>query len=179
MTPDAGSKPFRLVPAAPGAWSASKSPVPAASHRSISGTGSATGAGGCTVSVTAPNVLQAQAAPQPRRALNLLAVHTGDEINLVADFLKKGMVPSVYEQRIAKAAARTLKRLDARTRQRIRAAIDNVAVDPQAPNSSVQPMRTGGFRLRVGDWRVLYDLNHSDGAMVVQAIRPRGGAYRP
>ena len=89
------------------------------------------------------------------------------------------MVPSVYEQRIAKAAARTLKRLDARTRQRIRAAIDNVAGDRRAPNSSVQPMRTGGFRLRVGDWRVLYDLNHSDGAMVVQAIRPRGGAYRP
>ena len=99
--------------------------------------------------------------------------------SLVADLLKKGMVSSVYEQRIAKAAVGTLRRLDERTRQRIQAAIDNVAVDPRAPNSNVQPLRTGGFRLRVGDRRVLYDLNHSDGAMVVQAIRPRGGAYRP
>ena len=88
----------------------------------------------------------------------------------------------MYEQRVAKAAARTLIRLDARTRQRIQSAIDQVAADPRAQNSNVQPMRTGGFRLRVGQWRVwrvLYDLNHSDGAMVVHAIRPRGGAYRP
>lgn len=89
------------------------------------------------------------------------------------------MVPAVYEQRIAKAAANTLNRLDARTRQRIRAAIDKVAVDPGVPNRNVQPMRTGGFRLRVGDWRVLYDLNHRDASLVVRAIRPRGGAYRP
>ena len=85
----------------------------------------------------------------------------------------------MYQQRIAKAAARTLNRLDARTRQRIRAAIDNVAVDPRAPNANVQPMRTGGFRLRIGDWRVLYDLDNGDGVMLVRAIRPRGGAYRP
>ena len=85
----------------------------------------------------------------------------------------------MYEQRITKAAASTLNRLDPRSRQRIRAAIDKVAVDPSAPNNNVRPMRTGGLRLRVGDWRVLYDLDHRAGVMVVRAIRSRGGAYRP
>jgi len=34
--------------------------------------------------------------------------------------------------------------------------IDLLAVDPLAPNNNVTPLRTsGGFRLRVGDWRVL------------------------
>lgn len=83
-----------------------------------------------------------------------------------------------YRQTIAKAAARTLNRLDERTRERIRAAIDQVAANPRAPNNNVRPLRTGGYRLRVADWRVLYDLNHRARSMDVRAIRQRGGAYR-
>ena len=84
-----------------------------------------------------------------------------------------------YRQTIAKAAARTLNRLDERTRQRIRAAIDQVAANPRAPNNNVRPLRAGGYRLRVANWRVLYDLNHRAHSMDVRAIRRRGGAYRP
>ena len=84
-----------------------------------------------------------------------------------------------YQQNIAKTAAKTLNRLDERTRQRIRAAIDSVAADPRAPNSNARPLRGGGYRLRIGDWRVLYDLDHGARTLDVRAIKQRGGAYRP
>ena len=84
-----------------------------------------------------------------------------------------------YRQSIAKSAARTLNRLDERTRRRIRAAIDQVAANPRAPNNNAQALRTGGYRLRVADWRVLYDLDHGARSMDIRAIRQRGGAYRP
>lgn len=84
-----------------------------------------------------------------------------------------------YHQTIAKAAVKTLNRIDERTRRRIRAAIDQVAANPRAPNNNVQPLRAGGYRLRVADWRVLYDLDHRAQSMDVRAIRQRGGAYRP
>ena len=57
--------------------------------------------------------------------------------------------------------------------------IDLVAADPLAPNNNVMPRRrTGGFRLRAGDWRVLYSLDHESNLLRVAAILPRGGAYR-
>jgi mRNA-degrading endonuclease RelE of RelBE toxin-antitoxin system len=34
------------------------------------------------------------------------------------------------------------------------------------------------FRLRHGDWRALYWINRETQTMVVEAIVPRGGAYR-
>ena len=84
-----------------------------------------------------------------------------------------------YRQTIAKTVAKTLNRLDERTRHRIRAAIDNVAADPRAQHNNVRPLRGGGHRLRVGDWRVLYDLDHGARTLNVRAIKQRGGAYRP
>ena len=57
--------------------------------------------------------------------------------------------------------------------------IDILAVDPLAPNNNVTPLRgTGGFRLRVGDWRVLYSLDSASNLLRVAAILPRGEAYR-
>jgi mRNA-degrading endonuclease RelE of RelBE toxin-antitoxin system len=34
-----------------------------------------------------------------------------------------------------------------------------------------------GYRLRIGDWRVLYEINDGKLVIVVLAIKPRGGAY--
>ena len=57
--------------------------------------------------------------------------------------------------------------------------IDLLAADPMASNNNVTPLRaTGGFRLRVGDWRVLYSLDYESNLLRVAAILPRGEAYR-
>lgn len=56
--------------------------------------------------------------------------------------------------------------------------IEKLAADPFAPNNNVTALRGGGFRLRVGDWRVLYTVSTEDQTMTVAAILPRGEAYR-
>jgi mRNA-degrading endonuclease RelE of RelBE toxin-antitoxin system len=35
------------------------------------------------------------------------------------------------------------------------------------------------YRLRVGDWRVIFRVRRDDRLVQVALIRPRGGAYKP
>lgn len=60
----------------------------------------------------------------------------------------------------------------------IRAKIDVVAEDPFTPNDNVRRLRgIDGYRLRVRDWRVLYNLNAEARIMTIEDVQPRGGAY--
>ena len=57
--------------------------------------------------------------------------------------------------------------------------IDQLAVSPYAPNNNVTRLKgEEGYRLRVGDWRVLYEIR--DNVLVIEIIKigPRGGVYR-
>ena len=76
-----------------------------------------------------------------------------------------------------KAALRTLKRIPANEAQRIQEKIEAYAADPASQaNNVVKLQGRDGYRLRVGDWRVIFD---SDGTvMAVLAIGPRGNIYR-
>ena len=57
--------------------------------------------------------------------------------------------------------------------------IDDLAAEPFAPNNNVTALKaTDGFRLRVGDWRVLYTLDTKARTITIAAIVPRGEAYR-
>ena len=78
-----------------------------------------------------------------------------------------------------KAARRRLLRMPAATAERIDAKITAVADEPFGPHPNVKPLRGGGYRLRVGDWRVLYSLNTRESILTVEAVETRGGAYRP
>lgn len=65
------------------------------------------------------------------------------------------------------------------TAQTILAKIDALAADPTAPNANATALKGGtGFRLRVGDWRVLYVLDTRERLLRVAAIVSRGEAYR-
>ena len=77
------------------------------------------------------------------------------------------------------SAARRLNRLDAKFRRRIRAKVASVAGDPTAPNRNLDHL-TGmdGYRLRVGDWRVIFELDHEARTLNVRAVRERGSAYQ-
>ena len=62
--------------------------------------------------------------------------------------------------------------------RRIIEKIDLLAVDPFASNPNASVLKDGGFRLRVGDWRVLYEIDASANLLNVVAVLPRGRAYR-
>lgn len=74
-------------------------------------------------------------------------------------------------------AAKSLARIDRATRDRIMAKVHQLADDPQSMMNNVKPMKGSNnlWRLRVGDWRVLY----TETFIVVSVIRvaPRGSAY--
>ena len=86
----------------------------------------------------------------------------------------------MYEVRYRKQAAHRLLRMARNTAQRIRAGIEAVATEPGAdhPNATRLRGRERGFRLRVGDWRVLYSLDDDRKVLLVAQIDPRGQVYR-
>lgn len=75
-------------------------------------------------------------------------------------------------------AAKALMRMPRDQAVRIRRKIDELARDPaNAPNVK-KLTEHPGYRLRVGDWRVVYLL--VDDRLVIQVVRiaPRGEVYR-
>ena len=84
-----------------------------------------------------------------------------------------------YAIEYGEAALDALARLDTKMASRITQRIEAVADAPRARNPNVKPL-TGveGYRLRVGDWRVLYALDHRAKRVLVRDVRARGSAYR-
>lgn len=78
-----------------------------------------------------------------------------------------------------KQASQALKVMPRNVAGTIRAKINALAIDPYAPNPNAKKLAgVNGYRLRVGDWRVLYEIEDDHVVIVVLAIKPRGGAYK-
>jgi mRNA interferase RelE/StbE len=61
----------------------------------------------------------------------------------------------------------------------IRQKLDQIAVDPFAPHSGVAKLQNReGYRLRIGDWRVIYDIQKEKVVILVVKIASRGEVYR-
>ena len=86
----------------------------------------------------------------------------------------------MYEVRYQKQAAGQLFRMSRSVAQRICTKIDAIAAAPYAehPNAMRLRGRDGDFRLRVGDWRVIYSLNNEQKVLLVAKIDQRGRVYR-
>jgi mRNA interferase RelE/StbE len=57
--------------------------------------------------------------------------------------------------------------------------IGTLAADPFAPNNNVRKLTSHpGYRLRVGDWRVVYLIHERTLLIAVVRITPRGEAYQ-
>lgn len=80
---------------------------------------------------------------------------------------------------VAKPARRALSALPQDMQARVRAGLRRLALDPDAPDLDVLPLRAQpvGYRLRIGKWRVLFDRDDGARALVIQDIQPRGSAY--
>lgn len=75
-----------------------------------------------------------------------------------------------------KAALKALMRMPANTARLIRAKIDQYAAAPESLANNVTELKGSTYRrLRIGDWRVIFD---EDGAVLeIIDIGPRGGIY--
>lgn len=71
-----------------------------------------------------------------------------------------------------------LARIDRTVAKRIRAKVLDLARDPRAPNNNVKKlMGVEGYRLRVGDWRVVYTLRQQVLTVVVIRVGHRSEVY--
>jgi mRNA interferase RelE/StbE len=66
--------------------------------------------------------------------------------------------------------------LDATTRQRILAAVKRLCDESQGDVRRLQGV-SEVYRLRVGDWRVIFSYQ-DDLTILVHRVRPRGDAYK-
>lgn len=75
-------------------------------------------------------------------------------------------------------ALRALTGMNPVIARRIRAKILALAQDPKAHNNNVKKLTgTEGYRLRVGDWRVVYTLKHQQLTVIVIRIGHRSEVY--
>lgn len=76
-------------------------------------------------------------------------------------------------------AIKALLKMPRNTARLINAKIEHLAQAPHAPNNNVKKLEgEDGYRLRVGDWRVIYELQNDRLLVVVVKIKPRGEAYK-
>lgn len=82
-----------------------------------------------------------------------------------------------YRVEVTRSAVKALRRVNPADRARLRGAIAMLAEDPRPPAS--RPLRgRDGWRLRVGDYRVIYTIRDDVLLIVVVTVAHRSAAYR-
>ena len=74
-----------------------------------------------------------------------------------------------YQVEIARRAAKALARLPRKEQQRVRLAIDLLAETPRPPGCVAFAGEARAYRVRVGDYRIVYEV--FDDRLVVQVVR--------
>ena len=84
---------------------------------------------------------------------------------------------SAYRIEFRPAALRELRKIDRSMQPRIQGAIALLAQDPRPPAS--RPLRgREGYRLRVGDYRIIYTIDNGNLLIVVVTIGHRRDVYQ-
>ena len=73
---------------------------------------------------------------------------------------------------------KVLTRVPADLRQRLLAELHGLEVDPRPAGCKKLKGQDDMYRVRVGDWRIIYVLRADQVIVLVTEIAPRGGAYR-
>ena len=85
----------------------------------------------------------------------------------------------VYSIVFAKRANKALRKMPKAIAKRIRNKLDQIATDPYAKHNNVTRLQNRpSYRLRVGEWRVIYEIRGDELVILVLRIGPRGSIYR-
>lgn len=85
----------------------------------------------------------------------------------------------MYRLIFAKEAQKALLRMPKKMAALIRQKLEQLAIDPYAPNPNAKKLQNRpGYRLRIGDWRVIYEIQNNELVILVLKVAPRGEVYQ-
>lgn len=83
-----------------------------------------------------------------------------------------------YRIQVERQAERMLRRLPKDLLERLRAAIRGLATQPRPDDCKKLVGYANLYRVRVGDWRIVYAIEDDALLVLILDISPRGDAYR-
>ncbi len=84
-----------------------------------------------------------------------------------------------YSVKLTPAAERQLRKLDAPARRRVQAAIDLLAENPRPPKAIQLLGGAGEYRVRTGDYRIIYEIEDDQLVVLVLKVGHRRDVYVP
>lgn len=82
-----------------------------------------------------------------------------------------------YDVHLAPAAVRQLRTLDVAGRRRVQAAIDLLASEPRPPAARQLVGGAGEWRVRTGDFRIIYEIHDQQLVVLVIKVGHRRDVY--
>lgn len=83
----------------------------------------------------------------------------------------------MYRLEVSHTAHRQIRRLSGQTKERVNNAIARLADNPWLPG--VKKLTAGeGYRVRVGDYRILYQVDDDTKLVTIYRVMSRGDVYR-
>jgi len=79
---------------------------------------------------------------------------------------------------LAPVAARQLRKFDPQVRRRLQAAIDLLAEEPRPPAATRLVGGSGEWRVRTGEWRIIYEIRDDELLVLVLQAGHRREIYR-
>ncbi len=85
----------------------------------------------------------------------------------------------MYKIVFKKEAAKSLSKIPSKAAQSIRRKLEAIAANPYGNHPDAKKLQgREGYRLRIGDWRVIYEIQNDRLVILVLKIAPRGEVYR-
>jgi mRNA interferase RelE/StbE len=85
----------------------------------------------------------------------------------------------MYRIVFARRADKALRAMPKKTAVLVRERLRQVAIDPYANHPGAKKLKDRpGYRLRVGGWRIIYELQNDEVIILVLKIGMRGDVYR-
>ena len=83
----------------------------------------------------------------------------------------------MYRLEVSHAAHRQVHKLPSETRERINQAIARLAEEPR-PSGTKKLTGREGYRIRTGDYRILYQIDDNSKVVIIYRVMARGDVYR-